>query len=110
MKFALAATILLLSSTACTTLPPQTASVLSARLPSEKLAQPVASPAAEDQRLLTFLDAAFEEQLARSPQGLTGLGRKEQYNRLNTYRLVPQEGLALRNASSRRCVSISPAS
>jgi uncharacterized protein (DUF885 family) len=46
---------------------------------------PVADPEAEDARLLTFLDAAFEESLASSPQGLTSLGRKEQYDRLNDY-------------------------
>jgi hypothetical protein len=59
-------------------------------------AVPATDPAAEDQRLMTFLDAAFEEQLARSPQGLTGLGRKEQYDRLNSYTdAYRQEGLAL---------------
>ena len=53
-------------------------------------------PAAEDQKLMNFLDAAFEEQLARSPQGLTGLGRKEQYERLNSYTdAYRQESLAL---------------
>jgi uncharacterized protein (DUF885 family) len=48
-------------------------------------AAPVIDRAAEDRRLTAFLDAAFEEQLARSPQGLTALGRKEQYDRLDIY-------------------------
>jgi uncharacterized protein (DUF885 family) len=48
-------------------------------------AAPAADPAAEGARLLAFLDAAFEESIARSPQTLTGLGRKELYDRLNDY-------------------------
>jgi uncharacterized protein (DUF885 family) len=44
-----------------------------------------ADPAAEDARLLAFLDASFEESIASSPQALTGLGRKQQYDRLNDY-------------------------
>ena len=89
---------LLLSTSACmqstqtgfvTTLPEAAAA---ASLPEV----PATNPATEDQRLMTFLDAAFEEQLARSPQGLTGLGRKEQYDRLNNYTdAYRQEGLAL---------------
>ncbi|MEP7315925.1 MAG: DUF885 domain-containing protein [Sphingomicrobium sp.] len=96
MKSALIATALLLSTTACTTLPSEPVSVPSPIAQPDTPAQPVADPAAEDQRLLKFLDTAFEEQLARSPQGLTGLGRKEQYDRLNTYTdAYRQEGLAL---------------
>ena len=45
---------------------------------------------------MTFLDAAFDVQAARSPQFLTSLGSKEQYDRLNTYTdAFQQEGLAL---------------
>ena len=44
-----------------------------------------ADPAAEDARLLTFLDAAFDEALATSPQGMTGLGLKTDYNKLDDY-------------------------
>ena len=84
MKFALVSAVLLLATTACTTLPPEPVHVASPADQIPTVARPVANPAAEDQRLLTFLDTAFEEQLARSPQGLTGLGRKEQYDRLNT--------------------------
>ncbi len=96
MKFVLAATAFLLSTTACTTLPSQTAPVPPPIVQPAAPSQPITDPAAEDRRLLTFLDAAFEEQLARSPQGLTGLGRKEQYDRLNTYTdTYRQQGLAL---------------
>jgi uncharacterized protein (DUF885 family) len=34
---------------------------------------------------MTFLDAAFDAQLALSPQGLTSLGSKERYGELNDY-------------------------
>ena len=59
-------------------------------------AVPAVDPAAEDRRLMAFLDAAFEESLARSPQGLTQLGRKDQYDRLNNYTdAYNQQGLEL---------------
>ena len=45
---------------------------------------------------MAFLDAAFDAQAARSPQFLTSLGSKEQYNRLNTHTdSFQREGLAL---------------
>ena len=92
----LAAPLFLLATTACATLPPQSPVAVAPVAPVEAPARPAVDPAAEDQRLLTFLDAAFEEQLARSPQGLTGLGRKEQYDRLNNHTdAFRQEGLAL---------------
>jgi uncharacterized protein (DUF885 family) len=78
--------LLLLTTAACTT--PQgdvpAPQVAAATVPAGPV-EPVVDPLAEDQRLTTFLDAAFEEQVARSPQGLTGLGRKERYNELNSY-------------------------
>lgn len=40
---------------------------------------------AEDARLLAFLDAAFEERLALSPQRMTSLGIKRDYDRLDDY-------------------------
>ncbi|HWH17105.1 MAG TPA: DUF885 domain-containing protein [Allosphingosinicella sp.] len=43
------------------------------------------SPEAEDRRLLAFLDAAFDESIANSPETLTGLGIKKDYGRLNDY-------------------------
>jgi uncharacterized protein (DUF885 family) len=45
----------------------------------------VADPAAEDARLVAFLDAAFDESIATSPQALTGLGIKTDYDKLNDY-------------------------
>ena len=42
-------------------------------------------PAAEDARLVEFLDAAFDEQAERDPQFLTSLGIKRHYDRLNDY-------------------------
>jgi uncharacterized protein (DUF885 family) len=42
-------------------------------------------PAAEDARLLAFLDAAFDESVASSPQALTSLGIKADYGKLDDY-------------------------
>lgn len=44
-----------------------------------------ADPAAEDARLLAFLDAAFDERVASSPETLTSLGSKTAYDRLDDY-------------------------
>jgi uncharacterized protein (DUF885 family) len=41
------------------------------------------APASEAQRLTTFLDAEFAEDLKTNPQGATQLGSKEGYDRLN---------------------------
>ena len=90
MKLALPLVALLLATTACATAPQPVAPV--AAVPTA----PAADPAAEDQRLMAFVDAAFEEQVARSPQFLTALGRKDQYDRLNIYTDAYQrEGLEL---------------
>ena len=43
------------------------------------------SPAPQDQDLLAFLDAAFDEAAALSPQAMTGLGLKTDYDRLDDY-------------------------
>lgn len=55
------------------------------------------APAAkEDQRLLSFLDRAFDESIALSPQMLTSLGQKDQYGRLDDYSDgAPRKALAL---------------
>ena len=93
LKLLLPVTALLLATTACTTAPPPLPPV---QAPVAVAPAPVVDPAAEDQRLTAFLDAAFEEQAARNPQLLTALGRKDQYGRLNTYTdEYAQEGLAL---------------
>jgi uncharacterized protein (DUF885 family) len=41
--------------------------------------------AAESQKLTAYLNAEFEEELAMSPESLTRLGRKEQYDKLDDY-------------------------
>ena len=48
-------------------------------------AAPAADPAAEDARLLAFLDKAFDEAIADAPEILTSLGSKEHYDKLNDY-------------------------
>lgn len=45
------------------------------------------STAQEDARLLAFLDAAFDAQVALSPETLTSLGSREDYDRLGDYTL-----------------------
>ncbi len=85
----------LFAATACTTavIAPPPASVAVA--PAAVAPAPV-DPAAEDRRLMAFLDSAFEASAARSPQFLTALGRKDQYDRLNTHTdEYRQQGLAL---------------
>lgn len=42
-------------------------------------------PSAEDRRLLEFLDRAFDERAARSPETLTSLGIKQDYGKLDNY-------------------------
>ena len=78
----------LLLATACASANDDAPAAVSSAPAAEAIAEapaPVSDPAAEDARLLTFLDAAFEESIASSPQALTSLGRKEQYDRLNDY-------------------------
>jgi uncharacterized protein (DUF885 family) len=50
-------------------------------------AQPAAAPAAatEDARLFAFLDAAFDQLTALSPESMTNLGLKTGYDRLDDY-------------------------
>ncbi len=89
MKLVSALALTLLATTACTTVP-------AAGPPAASAPAPAANPAAEDARLLAFLDNAFEAQVARSPESLTGLGRKEQYDKLDNYtEAYRKEGLAL---------------
>ncbi|HEY0625451.1 MAG TPA: DUF885 domain-containing protein [Allosphingosinicella sp.] len=81
MKRSLA--LLLLAATACTTVPAEVAP------PGPAAATPPTAPPLtpedEDRRLLAFLDAAFDEALAQNPQGLTQLGIKTDYDKLNDY-------------------------
>jgi uncharacterized protein (DUF885 family) len=61
-------------------------SVVQARAPLRPLAQaPAAATAAEDARLVAFLDAAFDARLALSPEGQTQLGFKTDYDKLDDY-------------------------
>ena len=71
-----------LLATACTTAPPAPPPATPAAVVAPA---PSVDPAAEDQRLTAFLDSAFEAQVARSPQFLTALGRKDRYGELNDY-------------------------
>jgi uncharacterized protein (DUF885 family) len=48
-------------------------------------ASAAAQPASEDARFLAFLDAAFDEAVARSPQTQTALGLKTNYDKLDDY-------------------------
>ena len=84
MKPLLPLSLLLLTTAACTTVPAPTpvAPADAVAAPQPAPAPPV-DPAAEDRRLTEFHDSAFEAQLARSPQFLTALGRKDRYGELN---------------------------
>lgn len=59
--------------------------ILTASLPEAGPAGPAG--AQEDARLLSFLDAAFDEQAALSPETLTSLGSRQDYDRLGDYTL-----------------------
>jgi uncharacterized protein (DUF885 family) len=55
-------------------------------LPARQTAPAAAeTPSAEDQRLLAFLDAAFDASVALSPEQMTGLGLKTRYDQLDDY-------------------------
>jgi uncharacterized protein (DUF885 family) len=93
--------LLLFATSACTTVVPAPAPQVPVAPVPVAVAPPAApvNPAAEDRRLRTFLDAAFEAAAARSPQFLTALGRKDQQDRLNNYTdEYRQQNLALEQA------------
>src|SRR5262245_58109328 len=48
-------------------------------------ARALADSGAEDAKLLAFLDRAFDESVARSPETLTSLGIKRDYDKLDDY-------------------------
>ncbi|PWG03081.1 DUF885 domain-containing protein [Sphingosinicella humi] len=73
---------------------PLAALLLAATSLSAYAAQPAGAPAAsaapasqqaEDARLLAFLDAAFDAQVAMSPEAMTSLGMKTDYDKLDDY-------------------------
>lgn len=59
-------------------------------LPAETDAT-TSSTAQEDARLLAFLDAAFDAQVALSPETLTSLGSRQDYDKLDDYTLEAEE-------------------
>jgi uncharacterized protein (DUF885 family) len=79
MKYALPLLALLFAS-ACSTTSSQPEHYITPGLPPG-----APDPAAEDARLLAFLDAAFDERNASSPETLTSLGDKTHYDRLDDY-------------------------
>ena len=72
----LAALLLATTSIAFAQQPPETPAPLTSA---------TATPNAEDARLTTFLDAAFDEAVSTNPQFLTQLGSKALYDRLNNF-------------------------
>jgi len=81
---ALTALALVLAACATTEPAPPQPSLMDPTVPTVGAA-PSASTQAEDARLSAFLDRAFDESLAESPQGLTTLGSRERYGELNDY-------------------------
>jgi uncharacterized protein (DUF885 family) len=83
----------LLLATACATTPREAPSATSAAAESVERAPAAALEAvaadldatAEDARLLAFLDAAFDETVRLSPEAMTSLGIKTDYDRLDDY-------------------------
>jgi len=74
----------LLLAGACATTAPQGDPPPPPRAEGPVIAPP-ADPAAEDARLLAFLDAAFDARNESSPETLTSLGSKANYDRLDDY-------------------------
>lgn len=70
-----------------------------AQQPPSPSPAPAAAPA-EDQRLLAFLDRAFDESAALSPETLTSLGIKRDYGRLDDY--TEAAGLRQRQLAERQ--------
>ena len=107
MRSAFSTVALLLAScglAACATAPRESAPAT----PSSDKAAPTAAavPTAEDQRLLEFLDRAFDERAARSPETLSGLGIKQDYGKLDDYTDADrEEGLRLAEAQLARMKS-----
>ena len=92
MKPSLSTLCLLLATVsiaACATPRQEAASVAGAGAPLQ-------ASVSEDQRFLEFLDRAFDERAARSPQTLTSLGIKQDYGKLDDFtERDAAEGLAL---------------
>jgi uncharacterized protein (DUF885 family) len=77
---------LLLAATSLAACPaPQSQLASSAPPPHDAAPAPAAEPVADEARLLAFVDRAFDEAVALSPEALTGLGIKQDYGRLDRY-------------------------
>ncbi|HEX8124539.1 MAG TPA: DUF885 domain-containing protein [Allosphingosinicella sp.] len=70
----------LLLASACASAPPPQDHFVTPGMPI-----PADPEREEDVRLLAFLDAAFDERIAASPEALTAQGSKEKYDRLDDY-------------------------
>lgn len=81
----------LLLATACSTTADRAPPAAAAAAPPAAEAAPATDPAAEDARLVAFLDAAFDETIASSPETLTALGMKTGYDRLDDYTDAQEE-------------------
>jgi uncharacterized protein (DUF885 family) len=90
--------VALLLASACTRADaPQPAAAAAEPLPAAAVPPPP-SAEQEDARLTAFLDQAFDEMVALSPQTQTGLGLKTNYDRLDDY----SDADRLRNLELRR--------
>jgi uncharacterized protein (DUF885 family) len=87
---ALTALALVLAACATAPTPPRQPSLMDPSVPTVGAGTSL-STTAEDQRLSAFLDKAFDEALADSPQGLTSLGIKQRYGELNDYTRAQDE-------------------
>ena len=85
------ALLALFLASACGTTAQDVPPAVATAAPPAPAAAPAADPAAEDARLLAFLDAAFDESIALSPETLTALGIKRDYDRLDDYTDAQEE-------------------
>jgi uncharacterized protein (DUF885 family) len=85
MKHALPLLALLLATACAGTSGEREVTPVATAIPNEPSAPAAADTAAEDARLLAFLDAAFDERTALSPEALTSLGSRTGYDRLDDY-------------------------
>jgi uncharacterized protein (DUF885 family) len=84
LKTSLSAAALLLTAAACAAPEQEALAPASIAMASATAAGPI-DPRTEDRRLLEFLDRAFDQTIASSPETLTALGIKTNYDKLNDY-------------------------
>jgi uncharacterized protein (DUF885 family) len=84
LKTNLSFAALLLAATACAAPQQEAGAPAPAAAAPAATADPIGRRA-EDRRLLEFLDRAFDESIASSPETLTALGLKTDYDKLNDY-------------------------